>query len=354
MVKLPRAARTEDVQQRALTNALILLIGLAVLLALFNRGSTAPTSGFAVVRKSPPPNTFDGALTSWIWLEFDRAVNHESVEKNLKINPPTKGRFAWHGDSLVAFVPETTLTPDLPYTVTLGPAAANTRGLNLGKTVVWRFRTIPKGRFELAEPLNPQIHMTQVYLSGQQLVRLEAGERYVLYKVEFPLTPEKVFAMELHFLTIRPGIENQALELLNQYNRRQMTRPELVEGLNKEVRSVAGTIMDFTGLSYGPELAESFGTVADGVMTYLNFLRALRDFVRMDAPDVFKRKLVNIEWRDPTLFARYMRDVKDPLSFVGVAPGFISNLVTGEIQYGVEVLDTHLKDLGISVYGPQG
>ncbi len=335
-----------------MANALILLIILGVGLALFNRGS-GQAYGFEVSRRAPPPNTFDAALTSWIWLEFDRPVNHETVEKNLKIAPAVKGHFVWSGDTSVAFVPEARLAPDTPYTVTLGEAAQNSRGTSLGRWVVWRFRTIPEDRFRVAEPLNPSVHMTLVHLGSDTVVRMESGGRYALYKVDdLPLKPETVQAIELHFVAVKPGIESKALELLNQYKRRQMTRQELVDGLNAEIAAINGTAMAFTGLSYAPQYAEGFGTIADGILTYRDFLRALRDFVRVDGPDVFRKKLMNIAWRDPALFDRYMRDVKDPMSFVGVAPDFIGNLVTGEIQYGSDVINSYLEAAGAKVYEP--
>lgn len=353
VVRLPHTAYGNDVQRRAMTNALALLIVLAVGLALFNRGS-GPVYGFAVTRKSPPPNTFDAALTSWVWLEFDKAVNHESVEKNLKVAPAVKGHFIWGGDTVVAFVPDVRLAPDTPYTVTLGAEAQNSRSVEFGRQVVWRFRTIPKDRFQVAKPLNPSVRLTEVVLGQERVARVEATGHYAFYKVgDEPLTPERVQAIELHFLAVKPGIESRVLELLNQYNRRQMTRSELVDGLSEEIKAVNGTAMAFTGLSYAPQFAEGFGTIADGILTYRDFLWALRDFVRVDGPDVFKKKLTNIAWRDPTLFDRYMRDVKDPMSFVGVAPGFITNLVTGEIQYGSEVLNSYLEAAGITVYEPE-
>ena len=335
-----------------MANALILLVILGVGLALFNRG-IAPAHGFEVNRESPPPNTFDAALTSWIWLDFDRAVNHETVEKNLKVTPAAKGHFVWGGDTAVAFVPDARLVPDTPYTVTLAEGAKNSRGTDLGHRVVWRFRTIPEDRFKVAEPLNPSVHMTLVRFGQDTVVRMESGERYALYKVgDLPLKPETVQAIELHFVSVKPGIENKAIELLNQYKRRQMTRQELVDGLNAEIGAINGTVMAFTALSYAPQYAEGFGTITDGILTYREFLRALRDFVRVDGTDVFRKKLANIAWRDPTLFDRYMRDVKDPMSFVGVAPGFISNLVTGEIQYGADVINAYLEAAGTKLYEP--
>jgi hypothetical protein len=341
-------SRGAGAARRGLGSAVAFLIVLAVVVALLNR-SSSPAPGFSVTRRSPPANAFDAALTSWVWLEFDRPVNRESVERNLRLTPAVKGRFVW-GETAVAFVPDSNLEPNIPYTVTLGEKATSLRGRPLGRASNWRFRTIPKDRLNLAEPLNPGVSMTFARVDGAGLVRMEGLGREGLYRSEPPLTREKVLAMELHLLAIRPGVEGRALELLNAYKRKEVTRAECVESINAEIQAVNASLMSFTGLSYGAGLTEAHGTMTAGLLTYRDFLRALRDFVRVDGADVFRKKLAWLEWRDTNGFARHLREVKDPSTFTAVAPQFIRDLVVGEIEYGNNVLAAVMRRLGVSPY----
>jgi hypothetical protein len=72
--------------------AVIVILSLLIALLLWSGDRTAP-----LVREFSWQNKEVGADDTGFLLTFNRPMNHESVEENLKITPKLLGKFSWAG-----------------------------------------------------------------------------------------------------------------------------------------------------------------------------------------------------------------------------------------------------------------
>jgi uncharacterized protein YfaS (alpha-2-macroglobulin family) len=84
-----------------------------------------------------------------IELVFDRAMDRTSVETAFKVNPEVSGKLEWVDERTVRFAPDSDLTRDAEYYVTVGPEAKASDGSALDGAYRFRFRTV--GYLEVAQ-----------------------------------------------------------------------------------------------------------------------------------------------------------------------------------------------------------
>lgn len=80
-------------------------------------------------------------LSGVVTLNFDQAMDQESVEGALKVEPALPGRFEWTSGSSVSFVPDQPLPPETEVTITVADTAKSSEGLNLLRAASFNFQT---------------------------------------------------------------------------------------------------------------------------------------------------------------------------------------------------------------------
>lgn len=111
--------------------AISLIIGLTLLICLLfvGGGSTAPK-----VKDFSWQDKKIGAEDTAFILNFNRPMNHASVEKNLKIEPPLPGKLSWAGRRMAYTILKTTPYGN-QYTVKLSGAKERFYGLDQGEVM---------------------------------------------------------------------------------------------------------------------------------------------------------------------------------------------------------------------------
>jgi len=142
-ITAPTAPRPKT-ERRFWLTALGLIAGIAVLTGLVMlRGSTVnipvattPASGATISGKT------------LIGLTFPVAMQTDSVESRLTIDPPVSGNWQWglngsRTDRVVQFIPLQPLAPGVTYRARLAKGAKATNGRAVGRDTVWQFTVRP-------------------------------------------------------------------------------------------------------------------------------------------------------------------------------------------------------------------
>jgi len=181
--------------------AISLIIGLILLICLLFLvgGNTAPK-----VRDFSWQNRKIGAEDTAFILDFNRPMNHASVEKNLQIEPPLPGKVSWAGRRMAYTVLEPAPYGN-QYTVKLSGAKERFYGLDRG---------------EVIEPFESSFESRDrafVYIGfeGQEKGRLVLIN---LTKQEEPtfLTPKNLEVLDFKFFPLGKKILFSAVEKLNE------------------------------------------------------------------------------------------------------------------------------------------
>lgn len=102
----------------------------------------------------PSANARNVPADSPLSVTFDQDVDTGSAEKAFAINPPVTGRFSWSGRTMT-FTPDSRLTFQTDYTVSLAAGIKSIRGLDSEKKFEFSFTTSPE-RFVLNVPMYKQ------------------------------------------------------------------------------------------------------------------------------------------------------------------------------------------------------
>ena len=108
-----------------------LVAGIAVVIALGDHVGV-PIRDVSPADGSQPP------ITAPIRVTFAEAMNRESVEARLSIEPAIEGRFHWE-DNMVIFTPASPLTPGQTYSATLAEGIESAAGRRSPRPLSWSF-----------------------------------------------------------------------------------------------------------------------------------------------------------------------------------------------------------------------
>jgi hypothetical protein len=92
-----------------------------------------------VERLSPRPDSHRVPSGTSVQLSFTQPMDAVSVETRLAIEPPTAGRFVWHGERTLTFEPFQPWPPGTEVTVRLVAGARSTRFLPILRQLTWSF-----------------------------------------------------------------------------------------------------------------------------------------------------------------------------------------------------------------------
>jgi PGF-pre-PGF domain-containing protein len=79
-------------------------------------------------------------VTTQINVTFSEEMNQTSAESAFNTSPETAGSFSWNGNNMT-YTPDSDLTSNTPYTVTIGTGAKDPAGNNLQTKHTWNFTT---------------------------------------------------------------------------------------------------------------------------------------------------------------------------------------------------------------------
>lgn len=83
-------------------------------------------------------------------FNFNWDMDPATTEKAFSITPEVKGNFVWSDANFtMSFIPEEPYTTDTEYTVVLGPTAQHAGGMEMGKTLTFKFHTSDRNFMQL-------------------------------------------------------------------------------------------------------------------------------------------------------------------------------------------------------------
>jgi Tol biopolymer transport system component len=142
-------------------------VGFGVLVGLSLVGlSAAPT----VVTVSPGPDSPQVPSRASIRIEFNRAMDSDSVKAHVSIEPRMGGRFRWLGTSMI-FEPESAWPEGTMVVVRLSAGALSARGIPLWKPTQWSF-TIGGPRVVFLSPAGGAANLQALALNDGSLSSL--------------------------------------------------------------------------------------------------------------------------------------------------------------------------------------
>lgn len=114
-------------------------VGVTVLVLIIAIGVTVAGGDRAGVGVSGMSPQITAHTRTAIRISFDEPMDTASVESRFVIDPAIKGKFSWSGQQLT-FSPNTALSADQTYTITLRAGATSVQGRPLVADVRWTFR----------------------------------------------------------------------------------------------------------------------------------------------------------------------------------------------------------------------
>ncbi|MGH8103204.1 MAG: Ig-like domain-containing protein, partial [bacterium] len=105
-------------------------------------GGGGGPAAVVITSSSPLNNAVGVALTAFIQMTFNQAMNQASAQGAWGIAPNVAGAFSWNaGSTVLTFTPNAPLTGNTPYTVTIGTGATGMAGGTLAAPLVVVFTT---------------------------------------------------------------------------------------------------------------------------------------------------------------------------------------------------------------------
>jgi Tol biopolymer transport system component len=198
--------------------AVILILSLLIALLLWSGDRTAP-----LVREFSWQNQEVGADDTGFLLTFNRPMNHESVQENLKLTPQLPGKFSWAGRRM-AYTLSAPAIYGKSYQVKLENAYDRFANEAANRTPIQPFI----GKFNTPKPVFAYIGM-----SGQELGRLIVSD--LTNNSKRVITPENLVVSDFRIYPDRQRIlfaateKTQAIDPLNQnlYTTSLQSRPEI-------------------------------------------------------------------------------------------------------------------------------
>jgi Tol biopolymer transport system component len=164
---MDRKPRLEHTGRRAVWLVLAVAAAGAALVVLL----VVPSS-VRLANVSPADGDQDVPITAPVRLAFSHAMDTDSVEARLRIEPEVMGGFEWDGKE-VTFLPRVALAPETTYTVTLEVGAVTPSGRALNQEHTWRFRTRSPRLLFLGRPA-PEEDVRQLFAASFTTLSEEA------------------------------------------------------------------------------------------------------------------------------------------------------------------------------------
>jgi hypothetical protein len=87
------------------------------------------------------PSGAAASLNSPISITFSREVDQRSAERSFVLYPPVRGRFFWHNERTMGFLPMEPMQPQTNYRITIRSSLRDARGRANQAEISWPIHT---------------------------------------------------------------------------------------------------------------------------------------------------------------------------------------------------------------------
>jgi Tol biopolymer transport system component len=154
----------------------VLTIIVVVILAIGGLVAYGDHVGVQIIEYSPTDGQPVSAGSN-IRIEFDQAMEQDSVEERFALNPDVNGSFRWQGNAMT-FAPNRDFLPNHTYEVILRKGAKSTSGRELNEAQRWSFSIEPAFAYYLS-PANARIRSLWGVSAGSEPYEVFAPENGV-------------------------------------------------------------------------------------------------------------------------------------------------------------------------------